>query len=270
MTIKEFAKLCGCNSQTLRYYDRIDLLKPVEVDQWSGYRFYEEAQALDFVKIKNLQLAGFTIDEIKELIGRSDEEIYRAFEVKLAEQEERIRTIREIQKSYQNEVENMKERLKEIQGKVYEEMERYNPEEEFGLDTETYQEIIKEVTSTFEAMAAEGNFEDYDFLEYKEDDKVLEEHFDFFDNPEYELICEKHDWKFAKEFIYDCLDLEDGDYNYVFKVTDDREQSAAFPNIVLALALKDLEKNPEHKRNLGCTVTDSNDGKNHFWLFRKK
>ena len=54
MTIKEFAKLCGCNSQTLRYYDRIDLLKPVEVDQWSGYRFYEEAQALDFVKIKNL------------------------------------------------------------------------------------------------------------------------------------------------------------------------------------------------------------------------
>ena len=114
MTIKEFAKLCGCNSQTLRYYDRIDLLKPVEVDQWSGYRFYEEAQALDFVKIKNLQLAGFTIDEIKELIGRSDEEIYRAFEVKLAEQEERIRTIREIQKSYQNEVENMKERLKEI------------------------------------------------------------------------------------------------------------------------------------------------------------
>ena len=119
-------------------------------------------------------------------------------------------------------------------------------------------------------MAAEGNFEDYDFLEYKEDDKVLEEQFDFFDNPEYELICEKHDWKFAKEFIYDCLDLEDGDYNYVFKVTDDREQSAAFPNIVLALALKDLEKNPEHKRNLGCTVTDSNDGKNHFWLFRKK
>ena len=69
MTIKEFANLCGCNSQTLRYYDRIDLLKPVEVDQWSGYRFYEEEQALDFVKIKNLQLAGFTIDEIKEILG---------------------------------------------------------------------------------------------------------------------------------------------------------------------------------------------------------
>ena len=26
MTIKEFASLCGCNTQTLRYYDKIDLL----------------------------------------------------------------------------------------------------------------------------------------------------------------------------------------------------------------------------------------------------
>ncbi|MBQ6797900.1 MAG: MerR family DNA-binding transcriptional regulator, partial [Oscillospiraceae bacterium] len=25
MTIKEFASLCGCNTQTLRYYDKIDL-----------------------------------------------------------------------------------------------------------------------------------------------------------------------------------------------------------------------------------------------------
>ena len=41
MTIKEFASLCGCNTQTLRYYDKIDLLKPVRVDQWTGYRYYE-------------------------------------------------------------------------------------------------------------------------------------------------------------------------------------------------------------------------------------
>lgn len=44
MTIKEFALICGCNPQTLRYYDQIDLLKPVKVDRWSGYRFYDEEQ----------------------------------------------------------------------------------------------------------------------------------------------------------------------------------------------------------------------------------
>ena len=54
MTIKEFAHICGCNPQTLRYYDQIDLLKPVKVDGWSGYRFYDEEQAYVFVKIKNL------------------------------------------------------------------------------------------------------------------------------------------------------------------------------------------------------------------------
>ena len=54
MTIKEFANLCGCSTQTLRYYDKIDLLKPVKVDPWSGYRYYTKSQAIDFVKIKNL------------------------------------------------------------------------------------------------------------------------------------------------------------------------------------------------------------------------
>ena len=78
MTIKEFARLCGCNPQSLRYYDHVNLLKPVKVDQWSGYRFYEEEQALAFVKIKNLQKAGFTIEEIKELLDKDNLVIYKA------------------------------------------------------------------------------------------------------------------------------------------------------------------------------------------------
>ena len=34
ITIQGFARLCGCNTQTLRYYDRIGLLAPAKVDQW--------------------------------------------------------------------------------------------------------------------------------------------------------------------------------------------------------------------------------------------
>ncbi|MBR6413089.1 MAG: MerR family DNA-binding transcriptional regulator [Oscillospiraceae bacterium] len=33
MTIKEFTRLCGCNPQTLRYYDHVNLLKPVKVSR---------------------------------------------------------------------------------------------------------------------------------------------------------------------------------------------------------------------------------------------
>ena len=58
MTIKIFAELCDCNPQTLRYYDSVGLLKPAEVDSWTGYRYYNEEQAVTFVKIRNLQKAG--------------------------------------------------------------------------------------------------------------------------------------------------------------------------------------------------------------------
>ena len=46
ITIQGFARLCGCNTQTLRYYDRIGLLTPAKVDEWTGYRYYEEEQAM--------------------------------------------------------------------------------------------------------------------------------------------------------------------------------------------------------------------------------
>lgn len=100
MTIKEFAQLCSCSAQTLRYYDKIDLLKPVQVDPWSGYRYYEPAQAIDFVKIKNLQAADFTIDEIKALLTLPDQQVYEAFDRKIAEQTQKLQRIREIQQSY--------------------------------------------------------------------------------------------------------------------------------------------------------------------------
>lgn len=79
MTIKEFAKLCGCNPQTLRYYDRVGLLKPVRVDRYSGYRFYDEEQAVTFVKIKNLQSALFTKEQL-EVIRQKVTESMRAYD----------------------------------------------------------------------------------------------------------------------------------------------------------------------------------------------
>ena len=87
ITIQGFAKLCGCNTQTLRYYDRIGLLTPAKVDPWTGYRYYEEEQAVQFVKIKNLQQADFSIEEIKNLLGKNDVLLMEAFEEKIREQE---------------------------------------------------------------------------------------------------------------------------------------------------------------------------------------
>jgi len=38
--IGEFSKLVQLPVATLRYYDQVGLLKPVEVDRFTGYRYY--------------------------------------------------------------------------------------------------------------------------------------------------------------------------------------------------------------------------------------
>ncbi|UNM89770.1 MerR family DNA-binding transcriptional regulator [Vagococcus sp. CY52-2] len=40
-SITELAKLSGVTTRTLRYYDRIDLLKPTSIGE-NGYRFYDD------------------------------------------------------------------------------------------------------------------------------------------------------------------------------------------------------------------------------------
>ena len=114
MTIKEFSRLCGCNPKTIRYYDHMDLLKPVKVDPFTGYRYYDEDQALQYVKIKNLQIAGFSIEEIKGLLDADNDTVFNAFSEKIKDQEDRLRKTREIQQSYLDEVNRMKEKVSQF------------------------------------------------------------------------------------------------------------------------------------------------------------
>ena len=73
--IKDFAKICGCSLYTLRYYDEMGILKPIDIDIESGYRFYSENQLEDYIRIKQFQEIGFTIKEIKSTFHKEDHEI---------------------------------------------------------------------------------------------------------------------------------------------------------------------------------------------------
>lgn len=153
MTIKEFAHICGCNPQTLRYYDQIDLLKPVKVDRWSGYRYYDEEQAYVFVKIKNLQKAGFTIDEIRGLLDKDNLAICRAFDEKIAKEEKRLQEIKDIRQSYQTEMNNIKDKIDAVRKKITEEMQAYNQTSEFGLHADKYEGLIDNVNRYLDNVA---------------------------------------------------------------------------------------------------------------------
>ncbi len=143
ITIKEFAGLCGCSTQTLRYYDRIDLLKPVKVDPWSGYRYYQSAQAIDFVKIKNLQAADFSIGEIKQLLTQPDQQVYEAFDRKIAEQQQKLERILAIQQTYLTEKTNMEQILQGLTDLILSRNPDMDVLREFGVEPAAGPEIMK-------------------------------------------------------------------------------------------------------------------------------
>ena len=111
LTVGNFAILCACGPRTLRYYDRVGLLKPAMVDEWTGYRYYEESQVLDYQKIRSLQGAGFTIGEIRKLLSAPEGEVRAALERKSAELEKTLRQLQELKRQGFPEEKTMEENV---------------------------------------------------------------------------------------------------------------------------------------------------------------
>lgn len=69
--IGDFAKIARVPVKTLRYYDSLGLLKPVEVDPFSGYRYYAADQLPLLNRILVLKGLGFSLDQIRLLLERN-------------------------------------------------------------------------------------------------------------------------------------------------------------------------------------------------------
>lgn len=67
LKIGEFSKLNQVTVKTLRHYEEIGLLIPGQVDEWTGYRYYDVCQMGRMNAIRNLKQLGFSLGEIKEL-----------------------------------------------------------------------------------------------------------------------------------------------------------------------------------------------------------
>jgi effector-binding domain-containing protein len=66
--IGDFSKLSRVPVKTLRYYDEMGLLKPLEVDAFTGYRLYEYSQLPTLNRILALKELGFSLEEIGRLL----------------------------------------------------------------------------------------------------------------------------------------------------------------------------------------------------------
>ena len=72
MQIKEFAEASGVSVRTLHYYDEIDLLKPAFVDEWTGYRYYDENSLLRMQEILFYRELDFSLKSISEILSSPD------------------------------------------------------------------------------------------------------------------------------------------------------------------------------------------------------
>ncbi len=99
--IGDFSKLTQLSVKTLRYYDELGLLKPVEVDRFTGYRYYSSDQLPRLNRILALKDLGLSLEQITLLLDRALSPveirgILRRKQVELAQlvEEEQARLVR--------------------------------------------------------------------------------------------------------------------------------------------------------------------------------
>ena len=87
----------GITTQTLRFYDKIGLVKPIKIDPRTGYRYYAYEQFHFIDRIKYLQSLGMPLDDIKEVMLSKKVERLLPFldqQKKVLEEEEKRSVIR--------------------------------------------------------------------------------------------------------------------------------------------------------------------------------
>ena len=294
ITIQGFARLCGCNTQTLRYYDRIGLLTPARVDEWTGYRYYEEEQAMRFVKIKNLQQADFSIDEIRPILEEGDDRLQEALERKIAEQEQKLARMREIQKSYLNEKMEMQKMICMLADFMEGRADDPKLREEFGLDTPRGTEVsakvhelladwLTQIRNASEEIARQTDTRVLDTVKTVMDtlskgeqgDKNLIVSVAGADSEtgeeipaDAEKVFERSGWAHVSEWIESLPQLEGGRQSFFqFRVREDSPvNDPGFPTMMLAVMASRYDILQD---GISCRVGRSDNGLNHVILLRK-
>lgn len=91
-TVGQLARITDTKTVTIRYYEQLGLL-PTASRNASGYRQYTEAERDGLLFIRRSRALGFSLDDIRQLLGFSDhrQASCAAVDAKVAEQLEQVR-----------------------------------------------------------------------------------------------------------------------------------------------------------------------------------
>ncbi|MDY5110102.1 MerR family transcriptional regulator [Faecalicoccus sp. LCP19S3_E3] len=104
----QFAKLANVTERTIRYYDKIGLLKPSFVME-NGYRKYTQSDLLKLQKILSLKHMGFSLEEIYPMVSK-EQNIKESFSMQIDLLDSQIKHLQVIRDSMEALVQNVDER----------------------------------------------------------------------------------------------------------------------------------------------------------------
>jgi MerR family transcriptional activator of bmr gene len=70
-SIGQTAKICYISVQSLRFYDKIGLVRPSHTDKSSGYRYYSNFDILYIKIVQDMKALKFSLEEIKATLNKS-------------------------------------------------------------------------------------------------------------------------------------------------------------------------------------------------------
>ena len=90
--IGDFSRLSRVSIKTLRYYDEMELFKPIDVDRFTGYRYYSASQLPRLNRILALRDLGLSLEQIAQVLdeGVSSEQLRGMLRLKRSELQQHI------------------------------------------------------------------------------------------------------------------------------------------------------------------------------------
>lgn len=104
----QFAELANVTERTIRYYDKIGLLKPSFVME-NGYRRYTQSDLLKLQKILSLKHMGFSLEEIYPMVSK-EQNIKESFSMQIDLLDNQIKHLQVIRDSMDSFVQNVDEK----------------------------------------------------------------------------------------------------------------------------------------------------------------
>ena len=248
-----------------------------------------------FVRIRNLQQADFSIEEIKTLLGQNDDYVLAAFDRKVEEQKRKLAKIRKIQRLYLEETMEMRNAVNTIMDYVERKLDNPALWQEFGLESRRDAQVIAKVheilTDWLAQCRAEGAnvslfADNREFSGLKNVAEQIEsgalDHADRLllsrESREYEeripegaqTIFTQEGWEHVSDWLENVPDLGGGKEHYFhFRVREDSPVTdGGFPTMLLAvMAARNNAMNGGG--GITCQVGLSSDGINRVVLTEK-